>query len=172
MANQAEDILKDKKLYDKILKENVDRFSPEFMSKILGLNIIAREDLRESLQHTDEKISDQLSKVTDHTGKTYVLHIEWQSTDDTSMDNRMLAYRVMLRRRYNLPVKQYVIFLAKPKSNMPYAIDEEHLKFQYHLIALQQYNYKIFLNSPMPEQKLMAIFGNLTRTSYGNRRNI
>jgi len=76
MANQAEDILKDKKLYDKILKENVDKFSPEFMNKILGLNIIAREDLRESLQHTDEKISDQLSKVTDHTWKTYIIHVE------------------------------------------------------------------------------------------------
>jgi hypothetical protein len=35
-----------------------------------------------------------------------------------------------------------------------------HLQFPYHLIALQQYSHKIFLNSPLPEQKLMAIFGN------------
>lgn len=43
---------------------------------------------------------------------------------------------------------------------MPYAINEEHLQFQYHLIALQQYSHKLFLDSVIPEQKLMAIFGN------------
>jgi hypothetical protein len=172
MLSQTDDILKDKKLYDRIIKENAHKFSPEFTKKILGLNIIAREDLQESLQHTNETISDQLSKVTDDTGNTFILHLEWQSKNDPAMDNRMLAYRVMLRRKYKLPVRQYVIYLARPASTMPYAIDEEHLKFQYHLIALQQYDYKIFLNSPLPEQKLMAIFGNLTRKSYGNRRNI
>jgi len=160
MTDQTEDILTDKKLYDKIIKENVHKFSKAFTREILGLDIVKSEDLQESLQHTNETISDQLSKVTDHTGETYILHVEWQSDNDSAMDNRMLAYRVMLRRRYNLPVKQYVIYLAKPTSTMPYVIDEEYLKFQYHLIALQQYDYKIFLNSPIPEQKLLAIFGN------------
>ena len=156
----AEDLLNDSKLYDKIIKENAHKFSPEFTEKILGLNIVTRADLQESLQHTNEVVSDQMSKVTDDKGRTYILHIEWQSTDDPAMVNRMLGYRTMLRRKYNLPVRQYVVFLARPKSSMSYAIDEEHLKFQYHLIALQQYDYKIFLNSSIPEQKLMAIFGN------------
>ena len=43
---------------------------------------------------------------------------------------------------------------------MPYVIDEENLKFSYNLISLQQYSHKIFLNSSLPEQKIMAIFGN------------
>lgn len=156
----VQDILIDTKLYDKIIKENVHKFSKEFTQEILGLNIVASEELQESLQHTKETIPDQLSKVMDHTGKSYILHVEWQSDNDPAMDNRMLEYRVMLRRRYKLPVKQYVIYLAKPKSTMPYAIDEEHLKFKYHLIALQQYDYRVFLKSTLPEQKLMAIFGN------------
>jgi predicted transposase/invertase (TIGR01784 family) len=154
------DITGQSKLFDKIVKENMDKVLPMVVKKILGIQIVSREDLPESLQHTKETVPDQLSKVTDDTGKTYILHIEWQSEDDPAMDNRMLAYRVMLRRKYQLPVKQYVIFLARPKSTMPYAINEEHLQFQYHLIALQQYSHKIFLNSPLPEQKLMAIFAN------------
>ncbi|WP_316811477.1 hypothetical protein [Pedobacter heparinus] len=148
------------KLIDKIVKENMDKVLPMVVEKILGIQIVCREDLPESLQHTKETVPDQLSKITDATGKTYIIHIEWQSEDDATMDNRMLGYRAMLRRKYQLPVQQYVIFLAKPKSTMPYVIDEEHLKFQYHLIALQQYSHKIFLNSPEPEQKLMAIFAN------------
>jgi len=159
-TNHSDDISGQSKLYDKIVKENMREILPVIIKEILGIDIVVKEDLPESLQHTKEKVPDQLSKVTDRTGKTYILHIEWQSKDDSSMDNRMLSYRVMLRRKYKLPVKQYVIFLVKVESDMPYIIDEENLKFQYHLIALQQYNYRIFLNSSLPEQKLMAIFGN------------
>lgn len=132
------------KLYDKIIRENMQEVLPVLVKEILGIDIILRDDLPESLQHTKETVPDQLSKVTDSAGETYILHLEWQSEDDRNMDNRMLSYRVMLRRKYKLPVKQYVIFLAKPKSNMPYTIDEENLKFQYHLIVLQHYNYRVF----------------------------
>ncbi len=148
------------RLYDRIIKENMREVLPAVIRDILGIQIVTREDLPESLQHTRETVPDQLSKVTDHTGKTFILHVEWQSKDDPAMDNRMLSYRVMLRRKYALPVKQYVIFLARAKSSMPYAIEEENLKFKYHLIVLGKYSHKIFLNSPLPEQKLMAIFGN------------
>ncbi|WP_316814249.1 hypothetical protein [Pedobacter heparinus] len=160
-AEDTADYLKGQsKLIDKIVKENMDKVLPMVVEKILGIQIVSREDLPESLQHTKETVPDQLSKITDATGKTYIIHIEWQSEDDATMDNRMLGYRAMLRRKYQLPVQQYVIFLARPKSTMPYVIDEEHLKFRYHLVALQQYSHKIFLNSPEPEQKLMAIFAN------------
>ena len=139
------------KLYDKIIKENIREVLPVLVKEILGINIISREDLPESLQHTRETVPDQLSKITDDKGETYILHIEWQSKDDPSMDHRMLNYRAMLRKKYGLTVKQYVIFLGSPKSTMPYIIDEENLKFNYNLIPLQQYSHKLFLNSSVPE---------------------
>lgn len=71
---------------------------PMLVKDILGINITNREDLPESLQHTRERSPDQLSKITDDHGETYILHIEWQSKDDPSMDNRMLNYRAMLRK--------------------------------------------------------------------------
>lgn len=48
---------------------------------------------------------------------------------------------------------------------MPCTIDEENLKFSYNLIALQQYSYKLFLNSLIPEQKLLAVFGDFEKES-------
>lgn len=57
-------------------------------------------------------------------------------------------------------------------------IVKENLQFSCHLIALQRYDYKIFLESSSPEQKLMAIFGNFgeeaatIRNSYGNNHKI
>jgi predicted transposase YdaD len=110
-------------------------------------------DMPKQKDHNSDYISGQ-SKLYDKIVK------EWQSEDDPAMDHRMLYYRAMLRQKYGLSVKQYVIFLARPKSTMPYIIDEENLKFRYNLIPLQQYSHKIFLDSALPEQKLMAIFGN------------
>lgn len=165
LADNYNDRIMQPKLYDLIVKENMREVLPTVVRDILGIEIVTREDLPESLQHTKETVPDQLSKITDNTGATFILHVEWQSGDDPSMDNRMLSYRVMLRRKYSLPVKQYVIFLARTSSNMPYVIDEENLKFEYHLVALGKYSHEIFLNSPLPEQKLMAIFG-----SFGNVR--
>ena len=148
------------KLYDKIVKENMLKVLPELVKNVLGINVMHREDLSESLQHTKETVPDQLSKITDDKGNTFILHIEWQSEDDPSMDHRMLNYRAMLRQKYRLAVKQYVIFLAREKSTMPHSIDEENLKFSYHLIPLQKYSHEVFLKSELPEQKLLAIFGN------------
>lgn len=159
-TNSSNDISGQSKLYDKIIKENMREVLPIVVKDILGINMTSREDLPESLQHTKETVPDQLSKITDDKGQTYILHIEWQSEDDPSMDHRMLNYRAMLRKKYKLSVKQYVIFLARSKSTMPNVIDEENLKFSYNLIALQRYSYKIFLNSTLPEEKIMAIFGN------------
>lgn len=164
-AKHKSDIPAQSKLYDKIVKENMQKVLPVLVKDILDLNIVAQEDLQESLQHTTETIPDQLSKVTDSNGNTYILHIEWQSENDSSMDNRMLSYRAMLRRKHKLAVKQYVIFLAREKSVMPHTIDEENLKFSYNLIALRRYSYKTFLKSPVPEQKLLAVFGDFEQES-------
>lgn len=132
---------------------------PALINDLLGIKIIDREDLPESIQYTNEVIPDQLSKITDSQGGTYILHIEWQSRKDVCMTNRMLTYRAMLRRKYNLLVKQYVIFLEHSNQKISPEIEEEQLKFSYHMIELRQYDYQLFLKSEIPEQQLLAIFG-------------
>ncbi|EDM35021.1 hypothetical protein PBAL39_08080 [Pedobacter sp. BAL39] len=159
-----DNILSQAKLYDKIVKENIHKVLPELIRDILGIVIAKQEDLQESLQYTTERIPDQLCKITDIQGNTYILQLEWQSEDDPSMQDRMLTYRAMLRRKYGMVVKQYVIFLAREKSSMSDFIEEENLKFSYSLIPLQKYSHRIFLDSKSPEQKLLAIFGNFDTT--------
>lgn len=70
---------------------------------------------------------------------------------------RMAEYWVMLYRRYNLPVKQYVIYVGKGVPSMADHIRSGRIYFHYELIALSTVDYQILLHSDKPEEKIMAI---------------
>jgi hypothetical protein len=42
-------------------------------------------------------------------GEKFILHLEFQSVDEEGMVYRMQEYYGLLRRKYGLPVKQFVI---------------------------------------------------------------
>jgi len=149
--------------YDKIIKEHMNRAMPDLLSGVLGIQAARTEDLAERIQHTKERIPDQLKKITDDTGETFVLHVEWQLKNDTEMTNRMLEYRAMLRRKYRLNIRQYVLFMGKTASTMVNRIEERDLKFCYHLIVLYKIDYKVFLASEKPEQKILAVLGDFCK---------
>ena len=143
--------------YDKIIKENLEITLPVIIKDILGLDITQSEELPDDIQHTRERKPDALKKVTDIKGSTYVLQVEFQTTDEKEMVYRMAEYSVMLMRKYHLPVKQYVIFLADTEPTMPTHIDTDDLKFNYKLIRIAEVSYKLFLKSNNPEVKMLGI---------------
>ncbi|MEO6523875.1 MAG: hypothetical protein ABIN91_19480 [Mucilaginibacter sp.] len=146
--------------YDKIFRENMEAALPGIMEHLLGLHIVSSEELPDDVQHTKERRPDLLKKVTDNTGKIYVLHMEYQAKNDMDMAYRMAEYSIMLQRKYRLDVKQYVIFIGMGKSRMPQSIQSEDFHFKYHLMALSAIDYKIFLKSDRPEEKILAILAN------------
>src|SRR6201996_4728065 len=98
--------------YDKILRENIEAALPGLIKNLLGIHAVYTEELPDDIQHTKERKPDVLKKVTDKYGQTFVLHIEFQVKDEPEMAMRMAEYYVMLVRRYNLPVRQYVIYIG------------------------------------------------------------
>ncbi|KAA8486843.1 putative transposase/invertase (TIGR01784 family) [Arcticibacter tournemirensis] len=151
--------------YDKIMKENQDEALPGIIKHVLGINIVKKEVLTSKLQQTKEREADRLTKVTDGSGKTYILNIEWQSRNDANMLSRMLEYRVMARRKYQLPVKQYVLYMGSEKLTMKDCIDEEDLQYRYRIVSLSEIDYKFFLKSNKPEQKVLAVLGEFGKDS-------
>lgn len=149
--------------YDKIIKENMNEAMPDILTGVLGIQAERAEDLAERIQHTKERIPDQLKKITDDSGETFVLHIEWQLKNDAEMIDRMLEYRAMLRRKYRINIRQYVLFMGKTTSRMINRIEERDLKFRFHLIVLYQIDYKVFLTSEKPEQKYWRYSGIFVR---------
>jgi len=146
--------------YDKIIKENLEVTLPVIIRDVLGLDILQSEELPDDIQHTKERKPDALKKVTDTAGYTYVLHVEFQTSDEQEMVYRMAEYSVMLIRRYQLPVKQYVIFLRDAEPKMPVSIDTDDLKFKYQLIRISEASYKLFLKAENPEVKMLGILAN------------
>jgi hypothetical protein len=154
--------------YDKIIKENLDVTLPVILNDVLGLDIAQSEELPDDIQHTKERKPDALKKITDTAGNTYVLQVEFQTEDEKEMVYRMAEYSVMLMRRYQLPVKQYVIFLRDTQPAMRTYIATENLKFNYKLVRISEASYKLFLKADSPEVKMLGILANFEKEdSYG-----
>lgn len=146
--------------YDKIIKENLEVTLPVIIRDVLGLDIFLSEELPDDVQHTKERKPDALKKVTDTDGNTYVLQVEFQVEDEKEMVYRMAEYNIMLMRRYQLPIKQYVVFLKDTNPIMPTSLETEHIKFDFVLIRIAEASYRLFLRSNNPEVKMLGILAN------------
>jgi len=143
--------------YDKIIKENLEVTLPVMIRDVLHLDIRESVELPDDIQHTKERKPDLLKKITDSKGNTYILHLEFQHTDEKKMIYRMADYYIMLMRKYELPIKQYLIFLKDSVPEMPSQIQTENLRFEFALIRLAKASYNVFLKSNHPEVKMLAI---------------
>ncbi len=146
--------------YDKIFRENMEATLPLIIRNLLHIHVQSYEVLPDGLHHTKERNTDLLRRVTDSSGNSFILHIEYQAGNKPQMALRMAEYCIMALRQYKLPVRQYVIFLGKGKAAMPATINEDNLKFHYTLLSMNQVDYRIFLRSDTPEEKILAILGN------------
>lgn len=145
--------------YDKIFKENLESVTLALIEKVLGIPIGVYEQMPLELQRTLERKPDQLLKITDSAGRTFLLQLEFQLADEPGMVARMLEYRAILRRKFNLPVRQYVLFLSDAAPSMPTRIDEEDLSFAFHLVRLSQVDYGLFLSASKGDEIVFAVLG-------------
>ena len=137
---------------------------PGLIRKLLYIDAEAMEELPDDIQHTKERKPDVLKKIADKNGETFVLHIEFQRTDEKEMAYRMAEYHIMLLRKYRLPVRQYVIYLGEEAPHrMSDHIDSGKMHFSYQLIPLSAIDYRILLNADNPEEKILAVLGNFER---------
>jgi predicted transposase/invertase (TIGR01784 family) len=152
--------------FDKIFRENMSENYPSIVEHVLGLEVTTLEELKDDIQYTKERETDLLKKVRDKQGNVFILHVEFQqSNQKRKMVFRMAEYSIMLQRKYKLPVLQYVIYIGQGKANMINAINSKDLQFRYNLIALSSIDYKLFLKSDKIEEKMLAILGNLNHKS-------
>src|SRR5579872_6977330 len=146
--------------YDKILRENIEAALPGLLKNLLGIDAVHSEELPDDVQHTKERNPDVLKKVTDKNGETFVLHVEFQVTDENEMVLRMAEYYIMLLRRYKLPIRQCVIYLGEGAPRMEDTIHSDQMQFKYRLIALSGIDYRLLLGADNPEEKMLAILAN------------
>ncbi len=62
--------------------------------------------------------------------KSRQVNIEFQVKDEPKMVFRMAEYHIMLLRKYELPVRQYVIYIGADKPTMTDHIHSEPMNFK------------------------------------------
>ena len=82
--------------YDKIFQENLEKLLPLLIEKVLGMDIVHREQLPTRVQHTQERAPDILERVQLRDNRKKVLHIEVQLRDEQDMNFRLADYYVFL----------------------------------------------------------------------------
>src|SRR3712207_4997808 len=70
---------------------------------------------------------------------------------------RMQEYYGLLRRKYRLPVKQFVIYLGQKPSKMPTQLAPEEVFTGFALQSLRDYAANSLLASDVPEEIILAV---------------
>ncbi len=124
---------------------------PHRLSKILSPAPI-KELLPTSLPSTELRV-DFLAKLEDES----ILHMEFQSFNDTNMPWRMLRYYTAIAEKYQTHnIKQLVVYVGNEKLRMKSYLKIKNLVFKYEILDIRQIDCKILLESQDPADRIMA----------------
>jgi hypothetical protein len=150
---------KETKFFDKILKENLEDLFLPIAQKWLGFKIIRAELLPDKLQRTLEREPDFVRIIETDRSEKFILHLEFQSTNDAEMRYRQAEYKAILQRKYQLPVRQFLIYLGNQPVTMQTQLPEQQHITGFELWNIQEYRYENLVWSDVPEEILLAILG-------------
>ena len=149
--------------FDNVVKKTFSRVYQSIIHKLLGLDVKNTLKIPTSFSRTKEKRSDFAFKVSSPNKEPYIVHIEFQSDNDKNMDKRELGYYTDFYWEYNLEIVQYVIYLGKGKPTMPTEIKHPKLNFSYTVIAMNEIDVDLFLNSNNPHEIVLAVLCKYSR---------
>jgi hypothetical protein len=156
--------------FDRILKENFEGLTPFLIHTLMGIDPSSITVLPAKIHRTLEREMDSLIKIRMKTSEEFLLNIEWQSTNDEEMCERMHLYSAIARITYKLPVKSILIYIGEEKLNMPAEIKGDRLFFSYQQIDLRDMDPEVFLRSNIPEEIILAVLAG--RTKKGEKREV
>ncbi|KJR41812.1 Transposase (putative), YhgA-like protein, partial [Candidatus Magnetoovum chiemensis] len=143
--------------YDRIIKETLNDVVTVLISAVLGINADRITPLNAKMQITDEREADFIFEIEEN-GKTYILHIEFQTTNDPNMPYRMLRYWVFLQETYHKPVRQCLFYVGKEPLKMSNKIPDPKLSsYDYELIDFRTIVCDTFITSNDPRAIILSI---------------
>ncbi len=124
---------------------------PHRLSKILSPAPI-KELLPTALPSTELRV-DFLARLEDES----ILHMEFQSFNDTNMPWRMLRYYTAIAEKYKTyNIKQLLVYVGNEKLRMKSSLKLKNLVFRYEILDIRQIDCRVLLESPDPMDRLLA----------------
>ncbi|MDW8087348.1 MAG: Rpn family recombination-promoting nuclease/putative transposase, partial [Candidatus Calescibacterium sp.] len=147
--------------YDREIKRTFEKVALGVL-RILGYEIVEIKPIPLEMQF-GKLVADFLAIVKLKDGTEFILHIEFQTKNDPDMPKRMLGYFYVVISRYNLPVKQIVIYLGKEELRMSNRIEMRNvgtsILYEYEIIDIKNVEAEKFLESDNPDVYLLGILG-------------
>ena len=143
--------------FDKILKENLEATILPLMEQLMNIRIRTFEKLTQKLQVTLEREPDFIRIVETETQERFILHLEFQTNNDTEMVFRMAEYKAIIQRKYRIPVRQFVVYIGNVPPSMRTKLTKEEVIEGFELVNISGINYRKLLESEVPEAIILAI---------------
>jgi len=125
------------KIYDKTIRSLLKELPTTFMELITDkkLSKEALKPLDIKLQKVIEREADLIVENTE-TGEIY--HVEFQSTNDSSMPVRMALYFYLILQNYGRAPKQYLVFVGRGECTIPSSVEIGSSKHSYKVVDLKK----------------------------------
>lgn len=151
------------KVFDHILKENLAASFLPILETLFSIKVLKMKDLpgTDKQQRTMEREPDFVQLVLLESGEEVILHLEFQTTNDSKMVERMLLYYGLMYLRHGIDVKQFVIYLGYLPMRMKYVLSKENIEYHYGLYNIKETNYQQWLAYDIPEVILLAVLAHL-----------
>ena len=149
---------------DRIIKENFIPHLLEVFKVFLGIDDCEPDkEIRlpgGKIQGTVERDPDYVEVMKRPNGERFILHIEFQTTNEHDMVFRVQDYHALLQRKVKLPILHHVLYLGAGKSTMQSKLDATMVYEGFELSNVSDYDAKTLVESSVPEEVLMAVLGN------------
>lgn len=147
--------------FDRIFKENVEPSLPILAKLLFGIQYINVEEVKDKMQFTLEREPDFLKKVyIEASTELELIQFEFQSQNEDNIDARMLVYYALEYEKFQLPVRQFVIYTGYEPLKMPHrVINHPNLQYRVEVKDIREIPYEKFIESDNPEEIILAILG-------------
>ncbi|GGH66107.1 putative transposase YdaD [Filimonas zeae] len=144
--------------YDKILRETFKKPKLNLLQQILPVKVISVQPLPAKVQQTIiEREADTVLQITPDKGVPFIVHIEWQSTNDRQMALRMAKYDILLYECYRKNVMGIVIYVGEKKLTMKNSFTFFGQQYTCPIIDIRSLSPQVFLKSDDVGELLLAV---------------
>ncbi|HFA49503.1 MAG TPA: hypothetical protein ENJ95_10865 [Bacteroidetes bacterium] len=149
--------------YDKIFKENLQRFIPALLNKVLKIKVNRMENLPQAKVQTTKEVEADFVKIiyNEEYPDGCIVQIEFEAKDEKKTDAKMLQYAAIEHLKYGLPIDLRMIYLLRGRPrNIKGEVKFCDLVFRYPVYCTEEISFREFIYSDVPEEVILAVLAN------------
>ncbi len=144
--------------FDKIMRENLGDLSKQLLESFIPIEVEKIIPVPPKIRKTIiEREADNLFLIKTVGAGDFILHLEFQSTNDTDMALRTAVYNYMAQYTYNIEVMSVVVYIGRERMNMKNTLSSNGNLFTFKLVDIREMDPVLFLKSHNPKELILAV---------------